>query len=329
MSHGRDQGVLLVGARGPFGRLHAEVYRSLGVPLVELDVVDGQAEDALDGIPWPELIVDVCTPTDVHTDTIRWAYALGARRFIVEKPAARSYVDWRTCLLEVPDAQIFVAHSYMFSRTFEVMLAACPAIVSMSAAFDDNRAADDAQLRGADPDGRLADVMQVEVPDALAMVLAVQPALELCSARYSQYGERGLGTVEPTGCEARFTHRTLPEVVVTSDLRAPRRRLLELHGDDGRRVRGYFPLSTEHPGSLVYSVDASGRRTTLLEGRDDVLRATLVAGLFAMRTNSVPWLASGQFASVVLARVGEATRVAEAHAGPAHAASASSGPAAA
>jgi predicted dehydrogenase len=327
VSPGRDDPVVLVGAHGFIGRLHAEIYRSLGVPLVEFDTADRRTQAALDDVRWPEAVVDVCTPTAVHTGSIRWAYARGARRFLVEKPAARNYIDWRTCLLEVPDAQIFVGHSYMFSRTFEVMFEACPTVISMSAAFDKDRAADDARLRGADAHGRLADVLQIEVPHAFAMVLTMQPALELCSARYTGYGERGPGSMEPTSCEARFTHRTLPDVVVTSDLRAPRRRLVELRSDDGRRVLGYFPLSAAAPESRVYSVDAHGRSTTLFEGRDDLLRATLVAGLDAMRTGSVPWLASAQFAGVVLARIAEARRVAEANGRPADVASASAAPA--
>lgn len=316
--------VVLVGARGFIGRLHAAIYRSLGVSLVEIDLGEGAPTPAqLDAIPWPDVIVDVCTPTAVHTESIRWGYARGARRFLVEKPATRNYVDWRACMLDVPDAQIFVGHSYMFSRAFEVMFDACPTLVSMSAAFDKDREEDDARLRGADAGGRLADVFQIEVPHAFAMVLAVQPALELRSATYTRYGERGPGSIEPTSCEAQFTHGTLPDVLVTSDLRAPRRRLVELEGDDGRRISGYFPLSAAAPDCLVYSVDAHGRKTTLLEGRDDLLRATLVAGLEAMRSGSVPWLASAQFAGVVLARIAEALRLAEAAGQPADDVSAS------
>lgn len=304
--------VVLVGARGFIGRLHAEIYRSLGISVVEVDIAEPVTQTELDAIPWPDAIVDVCTPTAVHTDSIRWAYGHGARRFLVEKPATRNYVDWRACLLDVPDAQIFVAHSYMFSRAFEVMFNACPTVVSMSAAFDKDRAGDDLRLRGADGGGRLADVLQIEVPHAFAIVLAVQPALELLSATYTRYGERCPGSVEPTRCEARFAHTTVPEVLITSDLRAPRRRLLELTGADGRRVCGYFPLSASSPDCLVYSVDVHGRKITLLEGRDDLLRATLVAGLKAMRSGAVPWLASAQFAGVVLARIAEARRMAEA-----------------
>lgn len=309
--------VVLVGARGFIGRLHAEIYRSLGVSVFEVDVGEATPTPAqLDAIPWPDVIVDVCTPTAVHTESIRWGYERGARRFLVEKPATRNYVDWRACILDVPEARIFVGHSYMFSRAFEVIFDACPAITAMRASFDKDRAADDARLRGADSEGRLAGVLQIEVPHAFAMVLAVQPALELRSATYTRYGERGPGTFEPTSCEARFTHRTLPDVLVTSDLRAPRRRLVELHGDDGRRIFGYFPLSSAAPGCLVYSVDSRGRKTTLLEGPDDLLRATLVAGLEAMRSGSVPWLASAQFAGVVLARLAEAHRIAGADGHP-------------
>ena len=311
--------VVLVGARGFIGRHHAHIYRSLGVPVFEVDVGEAAPTEAqLDAVPWADAIVDVCTPTAVHTESIRWGYARGARRFIVEKPATRNYVDWRACMLDVPDAQIFVGHSYMFSRAYEVMFDACPNIVSMTAAFDKDRAEDDARLRGADSTGRLVDVFQIEVPHAFAMVLAVQPALELRSASYTRYGERAPGSVEPTSCEARFTHRTLPDVIVTSDLRAPRRRLVEVRGDDGRQVCGYFPLSAAAPDCLVYSVDANGRTTTLLEGPDDLLRATLVVGLEAMRSGSVPWLASAQFAGVVLARIAEALRMAEADGHQAH-----------
>jgi predicted dehydrogenase len=311
-----DEQLVLVGARGFIGRLHAEIYRSLGIELIECDIADPLPEAELDVITWSEAIVDVCTPTAVHTESIRWAYARGARRFLVEKPAARNYVDWRACLLDVPEAQIFVGHSYMFSRTFELMFDACPTVASMRASFDKDRADDDARLRGANADGQLADVFQIEVPHAFAMVLSVQPALELTSARYTRYGERGPGSIEPTSCEARFTHRTLPEVVVTSDLRAPRRRLVELEGDDGRRILGYFPLSAASPACAVYSVDGRGRKKTLLEGQDDLLRGTLVAGLEAMRSGSMPWLASAQFAGVVLARIAEAVRLANANGEP-------------
>jgi predicted dehydrogenase len=308
-----DDVVVLVGAHGAIGRLHAAIYRSLGVRLVEVDVGDGTPPpEQLEAVPWPEAIVDVCTPTAVHTESIRRGYERGARRFLVEKPAARTYVDWRACMLEVPDAQIFVGHSYMFSRAFEVMFEACPNPVAMHAAFDKDRAADDARLRGADADGRLADVFQIEMPHAFAMVLAVQPALELVSATYTEHRERAPGSVEPTSCAARFTHRTLPEALATSDLRAPRRRLLQLRGADGRRVFGYFPRSAADPDCLVYSIDPRGRREPLLEGQDDLLRGTLVAGLKAMRSGSVPWLASAQFAGVVLARIAEAVRMAQA-----------------
>ncbi|HXH96946.1 MAG TPA: hypothetical protein VNH40_07020 [Gaiellaceae bacterium] len=308
-----DDLVVLVGARGAIGRLHAAIYRSLGVSLVEVDLGDAApTQQQLAAVPWADAVVDVCTPTAVHTESIRWGYERGARRFLVEKPAARTYVDWRACMLDVPDAQIFVGHSYMFSRAFEVMFEACPNVVAMHAAFDKDRAADDAQLRGADADGRLADVFQIEVPHAFSMVLAVQPALELVSATYTEHGERAPGSIEPTSCEARFRHRTLPEVLVTSDLRVRRRRLLQLRGDDGRRVFGYFPLSAADPDCLVYTIGPGGRVALLLEGRDDLLRGTLVAGLEAMRSGRVPWLASAQFAGVVLARIAEAVRMAQA-----------------
>jgi predicted dehydrogenase len=308
--HGDDL-VVVVGALGFIGRLHTQIYRSLGVPTVEVDIADpALSPSRLEHLRWPDAVVDVCTPTAVHTESIRWAYAHGARRFLVEKPAADSYVDWRACLHDSPEALIFVAHSYMFSRAFEVMFDACPVVTAISTAFDKDRAADDWRLRGADADGQLADIMQIEIPHAFSMVLAIQPALQLVSSQYTTLGVRGPGSHSPLRCEVRFSHPTLSDVVVTSDLRAPRRRLLVLDGDDGSRVCGHFPLSASSPASNVVHLDARQRPTTLLDGADDLLRATLVAGLSALRAGSVPWLASAQFAALVLARIAEARRLA-------------------
>ncbi|HLH67308.1 MAG TPA: hypothetical protein VKV27_16580 [Solirubrobacteraceae bacterium] len=234
------------------------------------------------------------------------------RRFFVEKPAASSYVDWRICLRDMPDAAVFVGHSYLFSRAFQIAFESCRGVAAVRAMFDKDRAQDDRRLRGADARGRLADIFEIEAPHPFAMALALEPALELQDATYTALGERAPGEIAPTRCEARLSHRALGSVHITCDLRAPRRRVLELCAEDGERIVVAFPLSARSLEAHVRRIDARGRRTCLYRGPDDLLRAALVAGLRALSEASVPWLASPQFAALVVARIAEARRRAEA-----------------
>jgi predicted dehydrogenase len=303
--------VVVLGACGAIGRMHTDIYRSLGIRMIELDIaMPALTSKELAQIPWSEAIVDVCTPTAAHTESVRWAYRYGARRFFVEKPVAGSYVEWRSCLLEASDALIFVGHSYMFSRAFEMVFETCPTPRSIRATFDKDRAADDLRLRGADQAGQLPDIFEIEVPHPLAMVLAIEPALQLVSANYTRLGERAPSAIAATSCEARLAHSRLTDVVVTSDLRAPRQRRLELRLDDAQRVVADFPLSGRSSVSYVYRIGPRRRVKTLYRGPDDLLRAVLTASLEALAEARVPWLASAQFAALAVARMVQARRLA-------------------
>src|SRR5262249_6359345 len=72
----RDPVVLLMGARGAAGQMHARIYRSLPVRLIEVDLGDPLPRD----MPWSDVVIDVCTPTTVHGETLAWGYAQGVRR---------------------------------------------------------------------------------------------------------------------------------------------------------------------------------------------------------------------------------------------------------
>ena len=69
--------VVLAGARGVAGRVHERIYQSMGISVVAMDIADSQPA-TLDGIRWDEAILDVCTPTSVHTRP-GWPHPTGCR----------------------------------------------------------------------------------------------------------------------------------------------------------------------------------------------------------------------------------------------------------
>jgi hypothetical protein len=79
--------------------MHVQAYRHLNVTVRGFDIIDGPISEVdILSINWPDVIVDVCTPTSTHVESLTWAYALGARKFILEKPPARSNNEWRRVL---------------------------------------------------------------------------------------------------------------------------------------------------------------------------------------------------------------------------------------
>jgi predicted dehydrogenase len=306
VSHALQRGteVVLLGARGAIGRLHARIYRSLGVRVTEVDLPE-MADAGRIPVPGQDAIIDVCTPTAAHTTSVRWAYTVfGARRFFVEKPAASSLSDWRQCLDATPGAVVFTGHSYLFSETFRVLARACPEPALVIAGWDKDRTADDRRLRGAGLDGRLPDVWEIEAPHALAAAIALRPGLRLAQAQYTRLAERAPGSVAPVACAARLASGAA-DVLVTSDLRAPRRRRLELRDSGGGRTVAEFPLSGTG-SARVYRQSPRGAVILLRQGPDDLLRATLMAGLEALSRGTVPPFASAEFAGRVLGLMDQA-----------------------
>jgi hypothetical protein len=52
---GTGEQLVLLGAHGFIGRLHAEIYRSLGIEVIECDSADPLTQVELDAIAWSEL----------------------------------------------------------------------------------------------------------------------------------------------------------------------------------------------------------------------------------------------------------------------------------
>src|SRR5262245_59255247 len=234
MGSGARSVIVLAGARGAAGRMHAEIHRSLGHHVVEFDAGGPPpAATEMRRIPWDEAIMDVCTPTATHTRSLAWGYARGMRRFMVEKPAADNLDAWRAQLARMPSAQIFVMHTYLFSRSFRIALDAVPDITEISTVFDKDRELDDARGRGAGPDGRLPHLFQVEAPHQLAMILAIAPGLRVSNATVEIRGGRGAEPDSPVAGTVTLHDSLVTRVTVRTDLRSPRRRTLLLHNSDG------------------------------------------------------------------------------------------------
>jgi hypothetical protein len=299
--------IVLAGARGAAGRMHALIHRSLGHRLVEFDSSGPPPSgEALRRIPWSEVILDVCTPTSVHLRTMAWGYARGVRRFMVEKPAATSLAAWQGQVVAMPDAQIFVFHPYLYSRAYVAALDAVPAITELSTTFDKDRATDDAAGRGAGLDGRLPHLFQVEAPHQFAMLLAAVPGLRVSTATFDTLGARGIEPDAPVAGTVLLEDTQIERAVLTTDLRSPRRRVLELRNATGAYARVEFSTTSDRI-ARVWTADRHGRERPLFEEVDDLLRNTVVRAMESFaHSGTVPLEASARFGSTVLARIDEA-----------------------
>jgi hypothetical protein len=262
-------------------------------------------------VPWDEVILDVCTPTSVHARSMAWGYARGVRRFLVEKPAAGSLAVWQAQVATMPDAQIFVFHPYLYSRAYLAALDAVPAITEMSTTFDKDRASDDAAGRGAGLDGCLPHLFQVEAPHQFAMLLAAVPGLRVSTATVDRIGARGADLDAPVAGTVVLEDTQIERAVITTDLRAPRHRVLDLRNGAGARASVRFSTTSDHIGR-VWATDRFGRERMVFEEVDDLLRNSIVRAVDSfLRDGSAPMEASARFGATVLARIDEAILLGE------------------
>jgi len=304
--------VVLAGARGAAGRMHERIHRSLGSTVVAFDV-SGPPPLAghLRRVPWGDAIMDICTPTAAHAQSMEWGYARGIRRFLVEKPAAASLAEWRRLLVQMPDIQTFVMHPYVYSESFRIATQAVPAPTEVTTTFDKDRESDDLMRRGAGPDGRLPHLFQVEAPHQFAMALAVLPGVQVMSAEVDQRGARGAEPDVPVAGRVtlRDPHPTrdgdVRVVHLTTDLRAPRRRALRLRDRDGREAVVDFSTTSDLIGR-VWVRDRDGESRLVFEGTDDLLRNTIVTATESFRRGTIPVGGSAEFAAAVLGGIDEA-----------------------
>jgi predicted dehydrogenase len=312
MMPGDDLLVVLAGARGAAGRMHERIHRSLGNTVVAFDA-SGPPPSArhLRLVAWDEAIMDICTPTAYHAQSMAWGYARGIRRFLVEKPAAVSLAEWQTLLSGMPDTQTFAMHPYIYSKSFQAATQAVSTVVGMSATFDKNRESDDLIGRGAGPDGRLAHLFQIEAPHQFAMALAALPGLQVVSAEVHRRGARGAEPDAPIAGRATLrdsrarARSDVAEVQLDTDLRSPRRRELRLRGHDGAEALVRFATTPDLVGR-VWVRDRGGRWRLVFEERDDLLRNTIVIAVESFRRGEVPHEGSAGFTAAVLGSIDDA-----------------------
>ncbi|MEN3281498.1 MAG: hypothetical protein V7607_2638 [Solirubrobacteraceae bacterium] len=299
-----DGPVVIMGACGNAGRMHAQIYRSLGVRTV---AVDPAATNAPAAVPWADGVVDVCTPTALHASSLVEAYRLGARRFIVEKPAARSLQDWRVAVAAAPKALIWSVHHQLWSQAFRVARDAVPEPVAVMCAFDKDRATDDQRGRGSSLDGGVPHVLQVEIPHQIAMAMAIDPIMRVASAAVAARGQRGAVTDAPIAVRLNMSS-SRTQAVLESHLGAPRRRSLCLTDDHGGEVTVEFPVTGELTAVVRLAVAGRAPRT-LFVGEDNALRRTLATALDCLGRAQIPSDASADFAGLVLSHIDDAKRM--------------------
>jgi predicted dehydrogenase len=294
----------VLGSCGVIGTVHARIYRALGISVTPVDPITGaEYQRALDIIDWSDSIVDICTPTATHTSCLAEMYALGARRFIVEKPAATDAASWRAQVAAMPDAQIFVIHNYLFSRAFRICHDMIGEPVEISTTFSKDRTADDARGRGAGPDGRLAHVLHVEAPHLFAMILALAPDLQvLTSDQFVLGGRRESEPDAPVAASATLRNDAGQHAMLRTHLRKPLYRVLRVTEWDGRTVEVRFPTTSEQRATVIER-HIDGRTTTVFDGTDDLMAATLRSAVTSLRRGEIPWQASASFAESVLERI--------------------------
>ena len=300
----RSTHVVLLGALGVIGKMHARIYQALGMSITPIDPIAGaDYRRDLDSIDWSDTIVDICTPTATHTSCLARMYALGARHFIVEKPAAADALSWRGQVSVMPDARIFVVHNYLFSRAFRICRDMISQPVEITTIFNKDRTADDARGRGAGSDGRLAHVLHVEAPHQFAMNLALVPDLHvLTSDEFVFGGRRAAERDTPVAASVALRNNAGQHALLRTHLRKPIQRVLRVTEWDGRAVEVRFPTTSEQRATVTER-HVDGRTTTVFDGRDDLLAATLQSAVTSLRRGEIPWEASASFAEAVLERI--------------------------
>lgn len=126
----------------------------------------------LDSLAEEGAIVDLCTPTSLHRDTLSWLRKRGFKRFLIEKPMACSSKDLD--YMVGSDTVFEVMDNYMFSkataRVLELMADGFTP-VTMRSEFSKNRTEDSRNGRGFS-NGEAPHAFTVEMPHQLYLATA-------------------------------------------------------------------------------------------------------------------------------------------------------------
>jgi hypothetical protein len=284
--------------------MHRAIYEDLDIPVIAVDTASESMARWKLPTRWEDLIVDICTPTATHVESLRWAYQRGARHFIVEEPCAESGEEWRRQLSTMPAARIFVIHNYLHSSAFRIGIHEVGEITRIWTEFNRQRGVDDSEGRGA-ANGRLPHLMQVEAPQQLAMLHAIAPSLKIADVAVSRYGMRRQNEMGPISGSVVLTSATVEHAEVRTSVRADSQRTLFMANDVGQYVQCQFPTSRDLHVTVLRG-RGSDEPEIVFSGRDDMVHRTLITALDSFRSGFIPLEASAGFASIVLDSIDEA-----------------------
>lgn len=314
--------IVLIGSEGRAGLLHSRVHCANGHRLHRVDPKLGDSERALElalADSPGDKIVDICTPTDSHVDMMLRAHALGATKFVVEKPAAMSTGEWREARREVADADIFVVQNYLFSTVFaelrNMIRTRGLAIRQVRSRFDKDRRRDSANGRGADRNGVLPHVFRVELPHQLYLANALLGPLDVMAAAAQPmnldghtYADHGAGSIRLEGPSG--------TAELESNLARPPARWVVAECADRSKVTMSFGVG-DHESTLRLQGPTGQGEVLIVQAEDNLQRTLGAAVTLFCAGHPVPAEASALSADVVMRQIDSALALASSERAPA------------
>lgn len=313
--------IVLVGAAGRAASYHLSAYRSLGkLPAIRIDPRCRRGPDSHDslegaqGVAWQEAILDICAPTHLHGALIREGYALGVRRFIVEKPACATTAEFQSLLGGLRGIALYAVHNCVtanaFSAAVRLMAENRLAPVSLTSQFDKDRRTESDTGRGRDENGELPHVFQLEMAHQLSIACALFEDVRVVRslALPMRIGDQSF----PGHGRGRVELASSGRIVATlsSNLESPRLRKAEISLSDGSCLTVDFARDPSLHATTLWRSDDGRSTQTLFSGRDDSMRTTLSEALDAVDSGSPTAMASINLALRVLSLIDEARAIA-------------------
>lgn len=316
--------LVLDGALGKAGRYHKEAFARLGVQIdqsCDISLQNSGLEAALcsmlaSGVSPDEIIVDICTPTASHCETMLLGYKMGVRRFIVEKPAASSEHEWNSLISTFDNTytRIYTIHNYLYSRAFSALLQYQKRSnlkpVEFVLVFNKDRRKDSANGRGMALGGNLPTVFQIEVPHALSLGAGLIGKLSVENSSWRPMILEDRTCIPRHGVGEIFLSGPHKEKVnISSSLQAKFSRHACVKFEDNSIVTIDFGKSNS---VVMLSSPNNSRQEVIYKGVDDMLAYTLKDAIVTLENSApIPHFASTGFTRDILHLIDVASRLAE------------------
>ena len=307
--------IVLIGSRGRAGMYHKKIYTELSIKdIKEVDIGVPNTYSSLNELvqkyPLERSVIDVCTPTSTHVEIIRKAYDHGARRFVVEKPAAFNLAEWRKLVEETTDAQYFIIHNYLYSTAFKYARKFIAKnkwkVVNIHSTFSKDRTKDSISNRGVSESGIHPHIFQIEMPHQISLAIAVLGPIEVTNANcYLEIlGNQNLPSLGHGMVKAKNLEGSTAEL--HTNLQGETTRSLIIYRNTGESLQIQFATDINLHSKVTMVTDYSSSKL-LFDGYDNSLKNSINCALLTLNKNKdIPWQSSVKFASSILQNIDQA-----------------------